>query len=93
VSVKPIFFRRGMQGRQFHVMRNFFPSGPGRDIFPLGINQEHQPNTKDEEYGGDLLGEVICKASPHTNPILYSISPCSFPPMPRPWCLILSNNL
>jgi hypothetical protein len=27
-----------MQGRQFHVMGNFFPSGPRRDIFPLGTD-------------------------------------------------------
>jgi hypothetical protein len=34
-----------------------------------------------------------CKAAPHTNLILYSIYPRSFPPMPRPWCLILSTDL
>jgi hypothetical protein len=34
-----------------------------------------------------------CKASPHTNLILYSIYPCSFPPMPCPRCLILSTDL
>jgi hypothetical protein len=34
-----------------------------------------------------------CKAAPHTNLILYSIYPRSFPPMPHPWCLILSTDL